>query len=203
KAVFDHRTGFREISVMQEESGTPEPTHVLARGAYDAPRNESTLVSRNTPACLPPLDEDGSMNRASLARWLTDPAHPLFARVTVNRLWQEFFGRGLVATPDDFGSQGAWPSHPELLDWLARDFVTSGYDVKRLCRQLVLSSTYRQSSRAATWVCERDPDNLWLARYSARRLTAEQLRDAALAYSGLLDRSMGGPPVSPYQPKGL
>ncbi|MCB9890584.1 MAG: DUF1553 domain-containing protein [Planctomycetes bacterium] len=202
KAAFDHRTGFREISVMQE-TATPEATYVLARGAYDAPRDESTLVSRSTPACLPPLDEEGVTNRASLARWLTNPDHPLFARVTVNRLWQEFFGRGLVATADDFGSQGALPSHPDLLDWLARDFVTSGYDIKRLCRQIVLSSTYRQSSRAPTSVCERDPDNLWLARYPARRLTAEQLRDAALACSGLLDRSMGGPPVSPYQPKGL
>jgi hypothetical protein len=137
-----------------------------------------------------------------LARWLTDPRHPLTARVFVNRMWARFFGRGLVTTPENFGQQGALPTHPELLDWLARDFIDHGWDIKRLCRTIVLSATYRQDSRCAPELRERDAENLLLARGPSRRLSAEQIRDVALAASGLIDRKMGGPPVSPYQPGG-
>jgi len=134
---------------------------------------------------------------------LTDPRHPLTARVAVNHFWQMFFGRGIVATTENFGSQGALPTHPELLDWLARDFIDSGWDVKALCKEIVLSSTYRQSSVPAPQLRERDPDNLMLARGPSRRLSAEELRDAALAVGGILVEKIGGPPVKPYQPPGL
>jgi hypothetical protein len=129
-----------------------------------------------------------------------DPGHPLTARVAVNRLWTNFFGRGLVTTPENFGRQGAAPTHPELLDWLARDFVEHGWDVKRICRMIVLSATYQQDSRCAPELRERDPENMLLARGPSRRVSAEQIRDLALATSGLLNCTMGGPPVSPYQP---
>jgi hypothetical protein len=154
---------------------------------------------------LIPFPEGAPRNRLGLARWLTDPRHPLTARVLVNRLWANFFGRPLVGTPENFGRQGALPTHPELLDWLARDFVapasgSPGWDVKRLCRNMVLSATYQQDSRCSPALRQRDPENTWLARGPSRRLTAEQIRDLALAASGLLEYKMGGPPVSPYQP---
>ncbi|HMQ21603.1 MAG TPA: DUF1553 domain-containing protein, partial [Planctomycetota bacterium] len=205
RALFELRTGFQEISVMAE-AAPREATHVLARGAYDAPRDEASRVARAVPACIAgDVGQDAKAidDRLALARWLLRDDHPLFARVVVNRFWQDFFGRGIVATADDFGTRGTPPTHPDLLDWLARDFVASGYDVKRLCRSIVLSATYRQNSRAREATRERDADNVWLARYPARRLSAEELRDSALAVAGLLDRSVGGPPVSPYQPKGL
>jgi hypothetical protein len=137
-----------------------------------------------------------------LAQWLTDPHHPLTARVFVNRMWVRFFGRGLVTTPENFGQQGAAPTHPELLDWLSRDFIEHGWDIKRLCRTIVLSATYQQDSRCSPELRERDSENQLLARGPSRRLSAEQIRDVALAASGLIDRKMGGPPVSPYQPGG-
>src|SRR5690606_6230998 len=130
--------------------------------------------------------DDLPRNRLGLAQWLLDPAHPLTSRVFVNRVWASLFGRGLVATPDDFGNQGQLPSHPDLLDWLAVEFVASGWDLKALHRQIVLSATYRQSSFADAGARERDPDNVWLARGPAFRLSAEQIRDSALAASGLL-----------------
>src|SRR5262249_42733766 len=138
-----------------------------------------------------------------LARWLLSPEHPLTSRVAVNRLWQMMFGKGLVETSDNFGSQGTPPTHPELLDWLARDFVEHGWDVKRLLKTVALSATYRQSSRASPELLARDPDNQLLARAPVRRLTAEMLRDQALAVSGLLSEKLGGPSVRPYQPDGL
>jgi len=190
--------GVAEISAM-EEAAQPRPAFILARGAYDAPGEP---VERATPAALPPLPKEAPRNRLGLAQWLTEPRHPLTARVLVNRLWQEFFGRGLVATSDNFGLQGAQPSHPELLDWLARDFIAHGWDHKRACRQIVLSATYRQESRADKKLRERDPDNALLARGPAHRLTAEMLRDSALALGGLLQPDIGGPPVKPYQPEG-
>jgi hypothetical protein len=190
--------GVQEIPVM-EETATPRPAYVLARGAYDAPTER---VERVTPAALIPFPKDAPRNRLGFARWLTSNDHPLTTRVLMNRLWQEFFGRGLVSTPENFGLQGALPSHPELLDWLARDFIAHGWDYKRACRQIVLSATYRQDSRASKEVRERDPENILLARGPVKRLSAEQLRDGALALGGLLSPKIGGPPVHPYQPEG-
>jgi hypothetical protein len=189
-----------EVMTM-EELPQPRPAFVLARGSYDAAKDQP--VARQTPAALPLFPEKAPRNRLGLARWLTHSDHPLTARVAVNRYWQLFFGRGIVATPDNFGVQGAAPTHPELLDWLARDFVESKWDVKALCKKIVLSATYRQRSSAPPKLHERDPDNLLLARGPSRRLPAEMLRDAALASGGLLVRKIGGPPVKPYQPPGL
>jgi hypothetical protein len=188
-----------EIMVMKE---LPErrPVYVLKRGAYDAPGER---VEPGTPSSLPPFESTWPRNRLGLARWLTSPVHPLTARVAVNRWWQAFFGRGLVATPEDFGSQGQLPTHPELLDWLARGFIDSGWDVKRLIRLIVTSATYRQGSDAPPELLARDPDNALLARGPAFRLSAEMIRDSALAAGGILDGSIGGPPVKPYQPPGL
>jgi hypothetical protein len=160
-------------------------------------------VEPATPDFLPSFPETLPRNRLGLARWLVDPAHPLTSRVFVNRVWASLFGRGLVPTPDDFGSQGRLPSHPDLLDWLAVTFVDSGWDLKALQKRIVLSATYRQSSTADEKSRERDPENEWLARGPAHRLSAEQIRDAALAASGLLVSTIGGPSVYPYQPPGL
>jgi hypothetical protein len=138
-----------------------------------------------------------------LAKWLTQPNHPLTARVAVNRYWQMLFGRGLVLTPENFGLQGQLPSHPELLDWLARDFISSGWDTKALLKKIVLSATYRQDSAARPELRERDPENRLLARGPSYRLPAEMIRDTALAASGLMSEKTGGPPVSPYMPGDL
>jgi hypothetical protein len=197
---FATQTEVFEVMTMLELP-QPRQAYTLARGDYDAPKDRP--VGRGTPAALPPFPRGTPRDRLGLARWLTDPKHPLTARVAVNRYWQMFFGRGLVATTENFGQQGALPTHPELLDWLARDFIASGWDVKALCRQMVLSSTYRQRSAAPPRLRERDPDNLLLARGPSRRLSAEMLRDAALAAGGLLVHKLGGPPVKPYQPPGL
>jgi hypothetical protein len=188
-----------ELMVM-EEMAVPRPAHLLARGAYDAPRER---VERDTPASLPPFPAGQPRNRLGLARWLTSRRHPLTARVAVNRIWRMHFGRGLVSTPEDFGSQGQVPSHPELLDWLAARFVDGGWDVKALHRLIVSSATYQQRSDATPEARRRDPDNEWLARGPSVRLPAEHVRDAALAASGLLTRRIGGPSVKPYQPEGL
>ena len=190
----------QEVPVM-EELAEPRPTYILPRGAYDAPKTDQNRVERDTfEAILAPFPPQVPRDRLGLAHWMTDPNHPLTARVFVNRVWASFFGRGLVATPENFGRQGALPTHPELLDWLARDFVANGWDVKRLCRQIVLSATYRQDSRLRPELRDRDPENHLLARGPSRRLSAEQIRDLALAASGLLEATLGGPPVSPYQP---
>ncbi|HWY77756.1 MAG TPA: DUF1553 domain-containing protein [Verrucomicrobiae bacterium] len=188
-----------EAMVMQE---TPQPRHafILKRGAYDGQGDE---VFANTPAALPPFPAGESTNRLGLARWLLAPDNPLTARVIVNRAWQKMFGRGIVETSDNFGRQGAYPTHPELLDWLANDFVDSGWDTKHLIKLIAMSATYRQSSRATPELLARDPGNELIARASARRLTAEMLRDQALADSGLLVERLGGPSVKPYQPAGL
>ena len=189
-----------EIPVM-EEMRTPRPAHVLARGQYDAATDSSTLVAREVPIALAlPFPKDQPRDRLGLARWVTDPRHPLTARVAVNRLWGNFFTEPLVRTPENFGSQGALPTHPELLDWLARDLIDNDWDVKRFCRNVVLSATYRQDSVASPAILDVDPTNRLLARGPAHRLTAEQIRDLALAASGLLNAEVGGPPVSPYQP---
>ncbi|MBS0264551.1 MAG: PSD1 domain-containing protein [Planctomycetes bacterium] len=187
-------------TLVMEELPQPRVTRVLMRGDYTRPGDE---VTANTPASLPPLAADLPRNRLGLARWLVDPANPLPARVTVNRFWQSIFGTGLVRTSEDFGTQGEPPSHPELLDWLADEFVRSGWDVKHVLRLMVTSSTYRQSSRARRDLLERDPDNRLLARGPRFRLQAEFLRDQALAASGLLVKTVGGPSVKPYHPPGL
>jgi hypothetical protein len=191
-----------EVSVMGELP-EPRPAYVLARGSYESPKNDDNRIGRDTFAeMLIPFPDDAPRNRLGLAAWLTDPSHPLTARVFVNRVWANFFGRGLVATPENFGRQGGAPSHPQLLDWLARDFIAHGWDIKRLCRQIVLSATYRQDSQLRPDLRERDPENILMARGPSRRLAAEGIRDLALAASGLLDATIGGPPVSPYQPGG-
>ncbi len=188
-----------EIMAMQELP-QPKPAYLLKRGAYDSPGDR---VFANTPGVLPPFPAGQPTNRLGLARWLLQPDHPLMARVTVNRFWQMMFGKGLVETSDNFGTQGAQPTHPELLDWLAREFTAQGWDTKRFLKNLALSATYRQSSQASPELLARDPANQWLAHGPARRLTAEMLRDQSLALSGLLVDKIGGPSVKPYQPAGL
>ncbi len=190
--------GVPELSVMREMNEA-RPAKVLARGEYGHPEGDS--LPRITPGFLPPFPNDQPVNRLGLARWLTEPNHPLTARVQVNRVWQHFFGRGLVSTSENFGSQGETPSHPELLDWLARDFIAHGWDMKRLCRQIVLSATYSQDSKAPPELRQKDPANNLLARGPAKRLSGEDLRDQALALSGLLQPTVGGPPAKPYLPE--
>jgi hypothetical protein len=186
--------------MVMQELAKPKPAFILKRGAYDVHGEE---VHADTPQALPPFPADAPRNRLGLAQWLLAPNNPLTARVTVNRLWQMMFGRGIVETSDNFGSQGSPPTHPELLDWLAHDFVANGWNVKALLKKIALSATYRQSSKASPELLARDPQNLLLARSPARRLAAEMLRDQALADSGLLVEKLGGASVKPYQPPGL
>ena len=189
-------------AMVMRERDTMRETFVLERGAYDHP-DENRPVERSVPGFLPPLPPEAPRDRLGLARWLTSDSNPLFARVTVNRLWQQVFGTGLVATSEDFGLQGEWPSHPELLDWLAVHFRESGWNLHGLLRKLVTSQTYRQSSRRRPELGAIDPDNRLLHRYPRRRLEAEQIRDLALYTSGLYAEAFGGPSVKPYQPAGL
>lgn len=186
--------GLREIMVMDELT-KPKPAYVLTRGMYD---QRADAVTAGTWAALPPMPKNAPQNRLGLAAWLTDPGHPLFARVTVNRYWQACFGRGLVKTAEDFGSQGERPAHEELLDWLARDFMDHGWDVKHLLRTIVLSRTYRQRSFSDPQQMEADPENVALARGPRHRLPAEMIRDGVLVASGLLVEKIGGPPVRTY-----
>lgn len=185
----------QEIMVMQDRD-PPRQTWFLHRGAYDARRDP---VSAQTPAVLSSPSQQFAGNRLGLARWLTSPEHPLAARVAVNHYWQMMFGQGLVRTPEDFGSQGSPPTHPQLLDWLALDFIQHGWDVKRLLKQIALSATWQQSSSVSDELAQRDPNNLWLGRFPSYRLPAEMLRDNALAVSGLLVDRVGGPPAKPYE----
>jgi hypothetical protein len=179
----------------------PRETHVLIRGSYDMPGEK---VEPGVPEQLLGAWPRGApVNRLGLAEWLTKPDHPLTSRVVVNRLWQQLFGEGIVKTSDNFGMQGEWPSHPELLDWLARDFIDSGWNVKALMKTMVLSATYRQDSAASPELTARDPENRLLARGPRFRLPAEVIRDQALAISGLLKPRIGGPSVFPYQPADL
>lgn len=187
-------------TMVMEELQTPRDTFRLSRGMYDQPMEK---VSAGIPAFLPALGDGEHPNRLSLARWLVDPGHPLTARVAVNRLWQLLFGAGLVRTPEDFGTRGEAPSHPKLLDWLALEFVRLEWDVKAMLKLMVMSSTYRQDSAASGEVWLRDPENRLLSRGPRYRLSAEMIRDSALAVSGLLEERRGGPSVKPYQPPGL
>jgi Protein of unknown function (DUF1553) len=189
------------IALVMKERADIKPAYILQRGAYDQPGEE---VSRNTPAFLPPLKSAGDLKtRLDLARWVTDKQHPLTARVTVNRFWQQFFGVGLVKTSEDFGAQGEYPSHPELLDDLAMSFVDSDWDIKSLVRSLLLSQTYQQSSRVSAAEHHADADNRLLARSSRIRLDSEVIRDQILAISGLLSNYMYGKSVKPPQPADL
>lgn len=189
----------REIMVMGDWE-KERPTFVLDRGIYDAPGEE---VERGVPSAIFPFSDELPKNRYGLAQWLTDEDHPLTARVAVNQFWYLAFGKGLVATNEDFGNQGALPSHPALLDWLAIDFQENAWDVKRLMRMLVTSNTYQQSSRVTPELLEVDPDNEWLARSPRYRRSAEMIRDNLLASSGLLVPTVGGRSTFPYQPAGL
>ena len=186
--------------MVMGEMKKPRETFVLARGDY---RNKTEKVGPGVPAVLPPLPKEAKLNRLTLARWLVDPAHPLTARVAVNRYWQMYFGLGIVKTAEDFGSQGEPPSHPELLDYLATEFVHTKWDVKAMQRLIVTSATYRQSSKVSPALLEKDPENRLLGRGPRFRLPAEMVRDNALAASGLLAGEVGGPGVFPYQPKGI
>ena len=187
-------------TLISRELDTPRPAFVLIRGQYDKPGEP---VGPGVPAILPPLPPAEKTNRLLFAQWLVSPEHPLTARVTVNRFWQQLFGIGLVRTSEDFGLRGEWPSHPELLDWLALEFIESGWDVKRLLRLLVTSATYRQSTQITPELLEKDPENRLLARGPRHRLDAEVVRDSVLFVSGLLNLEMGGRGVRPYQPPGI
>ena len=188
--------------MVMNTAASPRVTRILDRGLYSSP---GEVVKPGTPVSLPPLEEpaDRELNRLDLARWMTRPDNPLTARVEVNRVWEAFFGKGLASSPADFGMQSALPTHPELLDWLATDFVGGGWDLKRLIRGIVTSRTYRQSAVATAELLERDPRNELLARGPRFRLSAEQIRDQALMVSGLLVPRLGGPSVRPYQPGDL
>ncbi|MFQ5732163.1 MAG: DUF1553 domain-containing protein [Planctomycetaceae bacterium] len=215
RAAKQQQDGLRKTAVrvmVMDDLKKPRATFMLTRGTYNKP---TTKVAAGTPAFLPPLPKGRPGNRLALARWLVDSAHPLTARVTVNRYWQQFFGRGLVATTEDFGSQGEKPSHPQLLDWLAAEFVHSGWNVKHIHRLIVTSATYRQSSRisdsrhqlspqsAIRNPQSKDPGNRLLARFPRYRMPSWMLRDQALAIAGLRTGRLGGPPVNPYQPPGV
>ena len=183
------------------EMAQPRQAYVLTRGNYDA---HGEAVSPGAPEeLLAPWPAGAPRNRLGLARWLTQPNQPLVGRVVVNRFWAQLFGTGLVKTLADFGSQGEWPSNPELLDWLAREFIDGGWNVKALFREMTLSATYRQDSKVSATLAARDPENRLLARGPRFRLPAEIVRDQALAISGLLKNRIGGPSVYPYQPEKL
>src|SRR5579862_544629 len=199
KKRLKYDESIQTVMVMQD-SATPRDAFVLRRGAYDA---HGEKVTPGVPAFLPPMREDWPKNRLGLARWLVDPSNPLTARVTVNRFWQMLFGLGLVRTVEDFGSQGEWPVNPALLDWLAVEFMESGWNVKGILKTMVMSATYRQSSKVTPELLQKDPENRLLARGARMRLPAEAIRDQALAISGLLTEKIGGPSVKPYQPPGL
>jgi Protein of unknown function (DUF1553)/Protein of unknown function (DUF1549)/Planctomycete cytochrome C/Concanavalin A-like lectin/glucanases superfamily len=197
--LSDSTEDIDELMVMQE---MPEPkkTHILKRGNYDMPGDE---VFPNTPESILAFPDKLPKNRYGLAQWLMDKKNPLTARVAVNRAWQNFFGTGIVKTSEDFGNQGEMPSHPGLLDWLAINFIESGWDMKKLHKLIVMSATYQQSSVTSKTLLEKDPANRLLARGPSGRMTAEMIRDNALKASGLLNEKLGGRSVKPYQPNGL
>lgn len=191
------------VTMVMEELPKPRPAYILHRGQYTDKGEE---VFANTPAVLPPLPANAPRNRLTLAQWIVSPQNPLTARVWVNRQWERFFGHGIVKSSENFGMQSEPPSHPELLDWLATEFVKSGWDMKAMQKRMVMSATYRQSSSVkgiSPALLEQDPYNRLLARAPRPRLPAESIRDQALAISGLLDRKIGGPSVRPYMPNGV
>ena len=188
-----------DVMVLAERT-EPRPTHVLLRGVWD---KKGDIVERDVPAAIAAWATEEPRTREQLARWIVSRDNPLTARVIVNHFWQMLFGAGLVRTTEDFGVQGERPSHPELLDWLAVDFMEHGWDIKRLLKMIVTSETYQQSSSASASLLARDPENRWLARSTRFRLPSWMLRDAALKSAGLLNPVIGGPPVRPYQPDGV
>ena len=188
------------MTLVSREIATPRSAYILKRGEYD---QRGVQVSRGVPSFLPPFPKDAPLNRLGFAQWLLSPEHPLTARVQVNRLWQQVFGTGLVKTSEDFGSQGEPPSHPELLDWLATQYREDGWDTKKMMKRLVLSYTYRQSSKVTKDRLAKDAANRLLSRGPRFRLDAEMLRDQALFASGLMIEKLGGPSVKPPQPSGL
>ncbi|MBW3541791.1 MAG: DUF1553 domain-containing protein, partial [Planctomycetes bacterium] len=210
KLDAEHKTIESQMAttLVFRERKEPKPAYILIRGEYDKHGEE---VPRATPAFLPPYPESAPRDRLGLAKWLLSDAHPLTARVAVNRFWQQCFGTGLVKTSEDFGSQGHWPSHPELLDWLAVEFRESprvatrglGWNIKRLMKLIVMSAAYRQDSRTTPELVRRDPENRLLARGPRFRLDAEMLRDQALKIGGQLVERIGGPSVKPPQPAGI
>jgi hypothetical protein len=189
-----------KLMVMKDAETQIRKTYVLDRGVYDHPTHE---VGYSTPNKILPFSDEFDENRLGLANWFFDDAHPLTARVAVNRLWQRMFGVGLVTSTGDFGNQGALPSHPELLDWLAVTFREDGWDMKKMLKRIAMSATYQQTTKAKPKLLQIDPNNVYLARSSRHKLSAEMVRDNALYISGLLVNKIGGPSVKPYQPEGL
>lgn len=199
---FIHKKDTASVDVMiMADSSKRRPTYVLSRGNYDMPGPE---VGVGIPTSILPYSTSKyGQNRLGLARWLIDPQNPLTSRVFVNRMWAQFFGRGIVKTVGDFGMQGELPTHPELLDWLAVDFQSHGWNIKRLVKQIVMSATYQQASTVTSAAQQVDPENIYLSRMSRIRIPAEQIRDQVLAAAGILNKEIGGPSVKTYQPKGL
>ena len=196
------KTKITSMVMADNPANKTRKTYLLMRGQYASP-DKSKEFSPDTPAFLPPMKQGLPKTRLGMAKWLIDPEHPLTARVAANRHWQTIFGRGLTSTPSDFGSQGNWPTHPDLINWLAADFRDNGWNVKRAIKQMVTSATYRQSSVTRKEHLEKDPVNLYHARAPRFRMMGEFVRDNALAISGLLNRQFGGAGVKPYQPPGL
>ena len=186
--------------MVMKEMAKPRDTFILDRGQYDKP---TTKVTAGVPAAFPSMPAGQPMNRLGLARWITSPENPLTARVQVNRYWELLFGTGIVASSENFGTQAEWPSHPELLDWLATEFIRLGWDTKAMLKTIVMSKTYQQGSEASPEKLEADPYNRLLTRGPRFRIQAEMVRDQALYVSGLLKEKLGGPSVRPYQPKGI
>lgn len=199
KALTDFEDSVATVMVMKE-TAQPRDAFILKRGEYDKPGDK---VTRAVPAIFPPLPSGAPNNRLGLAQWLVSGEHPLTTRVWVNRAWEKFFGNGLVKTSENLGSQAEWPSHPELLDWLATEFVRLKWDMKATQKLIVMSATYRQSSQVTPQLLDHDPDNRLVARGPRIRLSAEAIRDQALAVSGLLVEKTGGPSVRPYMPQGV
>ena len=191
----------RDVMIMTDMN-VPRKTYILNRGSYDQPM-KNTEIKADTPDILPPMKEDMPKNRLGLAQWIMDEDNPLTARVTVNRYWSMFFGKGIVSTVTDFGSQGAWPSHPKLIDYLAADFRDNGWNVKRTIKKILMSAAYRQDSVVSEELAEKDSENIYLARGPRFRLQGDLIRDNALYVSGLLYQSIGGAGTRPYQPPGL
>jgi hypothetical protein len=199
---FINKKDTADVMVMiMKDSSKVRTTNILKRGVYDQLGDSVTF---NTPPKIFPYDSVKlEKNRLGLVKWMFDKKHPLTSRVFVNRIWQEFFGRGLVKTSGDFGMQGEMPSHPELLDWLSLDFMNNGWDIKRLVKQIVMSSTYCQSSVVTKEKLSKDPENIYLSRSSRARDQAEFVKDIVLSTSGLMNEEVGGPSIKPYQPKGI